>query len=126
MYWRQRRGLDLVVDHRGHDLAGVGAPGLEVEVAEHAPLQSGSELVLDSALDGDRLAELRDQLGEAQVDRVEPQLERALLAQLGLPRDPELLALGLGGGLPAVPVGVLDLVEREALAVVEDVLVVER
>src|SRR5207248_2453405 len=79
---------------------------------------------LDPSLDGDRLAELRYQLSEAQIDGVEPQLERGLLAQVGLPRDPQVLALPLRGGLPAIPVGVLDLVEREALAMVKEVLVV--
>ena len=43
-----------------------------------------------------------------------------------LPGDPELLALGLGGSFPAVPERVLDLVDGEVLAVVEDVSVVER
>ena len=122
----QRRGLDLVVDDRRQQLAGVGPPGLEVEVAEDAPLEPGRERVLDLSLDGDRLAEVRDQLAEGELDRVEAELERAVLAQVGLPGDPELLALGLGGGFPAVPEGVLDLVDGQALAVVEDVPVVER
>ena len=68
---------------------------------------------------------MRDQLAEGELDRVEAELERAVLAQVGLPGDPELLALGLGGGFPAVPERVLELVDGEALAVVEDVPVVE-
>ena len=82
--------------------------------------------VPDLSLDGDGLAELRDQLAEGELDRVEAELERAVLAQVGLPGDPELLALGLGGSFPAVPEGVLELVDGEPLAVLEDVPVVDR
>ena len=114
----QRRGLDLVVDDSGQQRAGVGPPGLEVEVAQDAPLEPGREDVFDLPLDGDRLAEVRDQLAEGELDRVEAELERAVLAQVGLPCDPELLALDVGGGFPAVPERVLDLVERELVAVV--------
>ena len=107
----QRRGLDLVIDDSRQQRAGVGPPGLEVEVAQDAPLEPGRERVLDLSLDGDGLAEVRDQLAEGELDRVEAELERAVLAQVGLPGDPELLALGLGGGFPAVPERVLDLVD---------------
>ena len=60
------------------------------------------------------------------LDRVEAELEGVVLAPVGLPRDPELLALGLGGRFPAVPEGLLELVDRELLAVLEEVPVVER
>src|ERR1019366_6510924 len=66
--------------------------------AQDAPLEPGREGVLDLPLDGDRLAEARDQLAEAELDRVEAKLECP----------------------------VLELVDGEALAVVEDVPVVER
>jgi len=75
----QRRGLDLVIDHSREQRAGVGPPGLEVEVAQDAPLESGREGVLDLPLDGDRLAEVRDQLAEGELDRVEADLECAVL-----------------------------------------------
>ena len=107
----QRRGLDLVVDDGRQQRAGVGPPGLEVEVAQDAPLEPGREGVLDLPLDGDGLAEVRDQLAEGELDRVEAELERAVLAQVGFPGDPELLALGLGGSFPAVPERVLELVD---------------
>src|ERR1035437_8512478 len=122
----QRRGLDLVVDHSREQRAGVGPPGLEVEVAHDAPLEPGREGVFHLALDCYGLAEGRDQLAEGELDRVEAELECPVLAQVGLPGDPELLALGLGGSFPAVPERVLELVDGEALAVVEDVPVVER
>ena len=72
------------------------------------------------------LAEVRDQLAERELDRVEAELECPVLAQVGIPGDPELLALGLGGSFPAVPERVLELGYGQALAVVEDVAVVER
>jgi hypothetical protein len=122
----QRRGLDLVIDHSREQRAGIGPPGLEIEVAQDAPLEPGREGVLDLPLDGDRLTEVRDQLAEAELDRVEAELECPVLAQVALPGDPELLALGLGGSFPAVSERVLELVDGEALAVIEDVPVVER
>jgi hypothetical protein len=105
----QRCGLDLVVDDSRLQSAGIGPPGLEVEVAQDAPLEPGRERVLDLSLDGDGLAEVRDQLAEGELDRLEAELERGVLAQVGLPGDPEVLALGLRGGFPAVPERVLDL-----------------
>ena len=122
----QQRGLDLVVDDRWQQLPAVGPPGLEVEVAQDAPLEPGRDGVLDLPLDGDRLAKLRNQLSEGELDRVEPELECAVLAQVGFPGDPELLALGLAGGFPGIPEGVLDLVDGQPLAMVEEVPVVER
>src|SRR5205807_1532120 len=91
----QRRGLDLVIDNSRLQGAAVGPPGLEVEVAQHAPLEPRRQGVLNPSLDGNRLAEVRDQLGEGELDRVEAELECAVLAQVGLPGDPEVLALGL-------------------------------
>ena len=109
----QRRRLDLVVDDERHLVAVCVRPhGFEVEEAEHAPFQARAERVLHPSLHRDRLAEPRDERLEGQLDRVEAELERAVLAQVVLPADPELLALGLGGGLPSIPVGVPDLVER--------------
>jgi hypothetical protein len=84
----QRRGLDVVVDDSRQQRAGVRPPGLEVEVAENAPLEAGREGVLDLPLDGDGFAEVGDQLAEGELDGVEAELECAVLAQVGLPAIP--------------------------------------
>src|ERR1019366_492348 len=89
------------------------------------PLEPRRERVLDPSLHGHRLPEVRDQPLERELERVEAELERALLAELLLPADPEACSLGLLVGAPSVAVGVLELVEVEPLAVVEDSLVVE-
>jgi hypothetical protein len=55
-------------------------------VAEHAPLKPWREGVLDLALDGERLAEMWNQLRERQLDRGEADLECAVLLDGGVAR----------------------------------------
>src|SRR4051794_3269698 len=57
----QRGCLDLVIDHSREQGAAVGPPGLEVEIAEHAPLGPGPQGVFHLSLDCYGLAEVRDQ-----------------------------------------------------------------
>jgi hypothetical protein len=83
----QRPGLDLVV-HDGRQAAfAVRAERLEVEVevAEHAPLESGCERVLELSLHRDRVAELRDELRKGELERGEAELECTLGIQVVLP-----------------------------------------
>jgi hypothetical protein len=71
-------------------------------------------------LRGDRRAEPWHEFGEGQLERVESELERAGLGELVVEVDEAL-------GEPLVPelaVDVVDLVEGEHVAVVEDALVV--
>ena len=92
---------------------------LEVEVAEHAPLEPGRERELEPALDVDRVAEVRHELGHRQTDRLAAEVEGGPLGQLVFPVDALLVALLFERFGPLVAVDVEHLVEREPVAVLE-------
>ena len=81
------------------------------------PLERGRERELELALRGDGPAEPRDELGERELEGGEADLECPGLGELGLPVDAALGLLGVELIGPVVAVGVLDLVERERVAV---------
>ena len=123
---RQRAALDLVVDDCGGDaIRFVRAQSLEVQVALDGPFDGGRDRELEPALDGDGFADARNELGEGEVDRVQADLERGPFVEVLLPGDAALVAFGSQVADPAVAVGVAHLLDAEALAVLEDVPVVE-
>ena len=71
--------------------------------------------LLELALDRDGPAELVDQLGDGELERVEADLEGGLLVEVALPVDAARLLFGFELLEPAVAERVADLVERERL-----------
>jgi hypothetical protein len=69
---------------------------------------------------------MRDELDHRQLDRLPAELEGDALGQVLLPVDALLVVLGVELGLPLLAVEVEQLVDREAVAVLEDPLVVGR
>jgi hypothetical protein len=72
---------------------------------------------LDSALDVDRVPELRHQLGHRQTDRLAAEIKGSPLGQFVFPVDAPLVALLFEGLSPVMAVDVEHLVDGEPVAV---------